>query len=679
MAHQSLYRRYRPRRFGEVRGQDHVVTALRNAVANSSEGHAYLFSGPRGTGKTSTARILAKALNCENLQGGEPCCECTPCQDMEAGRSYDLFELDAASNNGVDAIRDLIERAAVGSPGRTKVYILDEVHMLSPGASNALLKTLEEPPDHVRFVLATTDPQKVLPTIRSRTQHFEFQLLAAEELERYVRWIVSDADLDVDEDSIAWAVRQGRGSARDTLSALDQVVAAGGVVDRAQPIEELFAAITGKDAGAAVSAVAEALAQGHDPRVLAKSFLDALRDAFLLSLGVDVPHLVDADRASLDEWAQAAGTPLLTRSMEAVGAAMVDMRNAADPRVPLEVALVRLATSGSQSFDALVERIEKLEAALASGATVPASGGAPAAAEHAAAPAAPAAVAAAPHDDGDDPDDAGVAGAGPAQARAALQRLRKGEAPDAAAAPAPAARVEPSVAPPPEPPPVAPTASPRRTSPPAPPVPPAKSAPAPPVPEAPAAAAPAPAPEPAAPEPPASAPPSAEPRPTAASAEPRPAAASAGGGGLSVESVRAALADAVLPQLKGVAKALYSTGEVVSVDGTGVVFALAIGVPRDRAERAIPDVQRLLSEHLGSAVTLRVVEHDDVEALGGGGAGPAAPAAGAQEPPPDEAEDSAVIDVHSLEDAHDVAQTGIERLTKVFPGATVIEDDEVTR
>ncbi|MFN7150178.1 MAG: DNA polymerase III subunit gamma/tau, partial [Microthrixaceae bacterium] len=258
MAHQSLYRRYRPRRFDEVRGQDHVISALRNAVHNESEGHAYLFSGPRGTGKTSTARILAKALNCENLQNGEPCCECTPCVDMEAGRSFDLFELDAASNNGVDAVRDLIERTAVGSPGRTKVYILDEVHMLSPGASNALLKTLEEPPDHVRFVLATTDPQKVLPTIRSRTQHFEFQLLTAQELESQVRSIIADADLEVDDEAVAWVVQKGRGSSRDTLSALDQVVAAGGVITRAEPVERLYESLVAADTGMAVVAVADA-------------------------------------------------------------------------------------------------------------------------------------------------------------------------------------------------------------------------------------------------------------------------------------------------------------------------------------------------------------------------------------------------------------------------------------
>ncbi|MGB3411819.1 MAG: DNA polymerase III subunit gamma/tau [Microthrixaceae bacterium] len=370
MAYQSLYRRYRPRRFDEVRGQEHVVGALRNAVDNNSVTHAYLFSGPRGTGKTSTARILAKALNCENLQKGEPCCDCTPCQDMEAGRSFDLFELDAASNNGVDAIRDLIERTAVGSPGRTKVYILDEVHMLSPAASNALLKTLEEPPGHVRFVLATTDPQKVLPTIRSRTQHFEFQLLSADELERYVRWIIADADLDVDDAGIAWAVRQGRGSARDTLSALDQVVAAGGVVERTEPIEKFFEALVAKDSGVAILAVAEALAQGHDPRVLAKVFLDSLRDTFLLSLGAEVPHMMADDAERMGAWARQIGTPLLTRAMESIGSATVDMRQAADPRVPFEVALVRLTTPSAGSLSELSERLDKLERAMANGSPI---------------------------------------------------------------------------------------------------------------------------------------------------------------------------------------------------------------------------------------------------------------------------------------------------------------------
>ncbi len=390
MAHQSLYRRYRPRRFVEVRGQEHVVRALRNSVRTGTEGHAYLFSGPRGTGKTSTARILAKALNCEDLRDGEPCCECSACIEIEGGRSFDLFELDAASNNGVDNIRELVERAAVGSPGRTKVYILDEVHMLTAAASNALLKTLEEPPEHVCFVLATTDPQKVLPTIRSRTQHYEFQLLSAHELTDYVRWIAQDAPLDLDEESIAYVVRQGRGSARDTLSALDQVVAAGGVVTRVAPVDQLLQALADRSSGGAVLAVSDALSLGHDPRVLADSLLAELRDAFLLSLGVEVPHLVDADSERLGEWAHTLGTPALTRAMEAVGAATVDMRQAADPRVPLEVALVRLCSSDSGAAagpsltgpgDApdgaviaqLVRRIDALEAALA--ALVEAAGG----------------------------------------------------------------------------------------------------------------------------------------------------------------------------------------------------------------------------------------------------------------------------------------------------------------
>src|SRR6187200_793157 len=202
MATQSLYRRYRPRRFSEVRGQEHIVRALRNSVINSREGQAYLFSGPRGTGKTSSARILAKVLNCEHPVDGEPCCVCDSCVAVERGTSYDVHELDAASNNGVASMRDLIEKAALGTPGRHKVYILDEVHMLSKAAEAALLKTLEEPPPHVVFVLATTDPQKVSDTIRSRTQHLQFHLLPPDTLAQHVRWVADDAGLDVDDEAI---------------------------------------------------------------------------------------------------------------------------------------------------------------------------------------------------------------------------------------------------------------------------------------------------------------------------------------------------------------------------------------------------------------------------------------------------------------------------------------------
>src|SRR6478752_283537 len=281
MATQSLYRRYRPRRFGEVRGQEHVVRALRNAVINDREGQAYLFSGPRGTGKTTTARILAKVLNCERPVDGEPCCECESCLAVERGNSYDVHELDAASNNGVASMRELIERAALGTPGRHRVYILDEVHMLSAGAEAALLKTLEEPPPHVVFVLATTDPQKISDTIRSRTQHLQFHLLPAEELAEHVRWVASEAGITIDDAAVDAVVRQGGGSARDTLSSLELVAASGGVVDDGTPVDEFVDALEAADAARVLAAVAFSVQQGRDPRALTEDLVRHLRDCFL--------------------------------------------------------------------------------------------------------------------------------------------------------------------------------------------------------------------------------------------------------------------------------------------------------------------------------------------------------------------------------------------------------------
>src|SRR5438309_3264693 len=258
MAYQSLYRRYRSQRFDELKGQDHVSLALRNAVRDERVAHAYLFSGPRGTGKTSSARILAKALNCEKAIDGEPDDTCQSCIDITAGSSLDVFELDAASNNGVEAMRDLVSRAALGTPGRWKVYIVDEVHMLSTAASNALLKTLEEPPGHVIFVLATTDPQKVLETIRSRTQHFEFRLLGSEVLTSLLQEVARQADLQLPPEAIDVVVRRGHGSARDALSALDQVAAAGSVEDDTTLVAELVAAMIERHAGGVLGKVAEA-------------------------------------------------------------------------------------------------------------------------------------------------------------------------------------------------------------------------------------------------------------------------------------------------------------------------------------------------------------------------------------------------------------------------------------
>ena len=744
MAHQSLYRRYRPRRFVEVRGQEHVVRALRNSVRTGTEGHAYLFSGPRGTGKTSTARILAKALNCEDLRDGEPCCECSSCVEMEAGRSFDLFELDAASNNGVDSIRDLVERAAVASPGRTKMYILDEVHMLTAGASNALLKTLEEPPEHVCFVLATTDPQKVLPTIRSRTQHYDFQLLSAGELTDYVRWIAADAPLDVDDESVAYVVREGHGSARDTLSALDQVVAAGGVITRDLPVDQLLGAIAAGDSGAAVLAVSDALALGHDPRVLAESFLAELRDAFLLSLGVEVTHLVDADAERLGEWARTLGTPVLTRAVEAVGSALVDMRQAADPRVPLDVAMVRLCVgaptaggaagpapagrgSGDEAVVAdLVRRVEALERALADGAVAGgagaggggAGGGGSRSRRAAAAPERTAASGPPPADAdaGEGSSNAGSDAAsatgsgsrsGPEHARAALAEMRarrsgadsKGDrsparpGPSAPASPGPA----PSVAPRPS----------------------ARPAAAPEAPAAPAAPAvpSSPPPRPAAEKDPT---PSANPETTAADRSLPPAppsdsvAVTAGSAPLDRDGLTVVFGDRVVPQLKGVAKAIYASGHFVAVTGRGVVFTLPNAATVERAEKFRPDVESMIGAEVGSPVRLLLVDETDpaavADATGGPGRSAASstsasaptptptqtptpprgrttprtrseePAVAVPEPttapdpvePTGDDDESSIIDVHDLEDA-DVAATGVEKLTQAFPGAVLVD------
>lgn len=377
MQYTSLYRRYRPRRFSEIRGQDHVVAALRNAVKEDRVHHAYLLSGPRGTGKTTAARILAKVLNCDEPLEGEPCCVCDSCLAIDAGNSFDLHELDAASNNKVDDMRDLLGKVALGTPGRTKVYLLDEVHMLTSGAENALLKTLEEPPDHVIFILATTEPHKVVETIRSRSQHLELKLLSKEDLESLVKDVVNDAELDVDADGKIHAVRSGRGSARDTLSALDRVVS-GGIISDDETVHNLLAALAEKNSSKALGAVSEGISRGREPRVIAEELLGALRTAFLLKMGVPSEQIGEEEINYSLSFSDQVTPGLITKALEVIGVALVDMRRAPDPRVDLEVALVRLTREeGQQSnelIEALVARVEELERQLSSmsaGSSVP--------------------------------------------------------------------------------------------------------------------------------------------------------------------------------------------------------------------------------------------------------------------------------------------------------------------
>ena len=368
--HVSLYRRFRPQRFGEVIGQDHVTTALKNAVASGRVSHLYLFSGPRGTGKTSTARILAKALNCSSVVDGEPCCECPSCVSVLEGRSFDVEELDAASNSGVDSIRSLISTVANASIGEWKVYIIDEVHMLSNSAASALLKTLEEPPARVVFVLATTDPQKVLSTIRSRAQHFEFKLLQPKLLEDLAKSVSLAAGIDLGEDAFEWVVKRGSGSARDTLSFLDQVAALGGVPGgSAGSIPKLAASIIGLEAETAFELTIKLTEDGYDPQRILEELMSVSKDAFVVVAGGK------GDSELISEVAKSGHGPInlasIVRFVQGLARIAPSLKDAIDPTLILQASLLALCappqggTGDGRRISALEAKLAKLEGELA--------------------------------------------------------------------------------------------------------------------------------------------------------------------------------------------------------------------------------------------------------------------------------------------------------------------------
>src|SRR5213595_474179 len=241
MSYQVLARKWRPKRFAELVGQEHVVRALSNALDSDRMHHAFLFTGTRGVGKTTIARIFAKSLNCERGQGAEPCGECAACMDIDAGRFVDLLEIDAASNTGVDDVRALIENAQyMPARGRTKVYLIDEVHMLSKSAFNALLKTLEEPPGHVKFILATTEPEKVLPTILSRCQRYDFRNIPTREIAGHLRDICKQEKIKAGDDALIMVAKAGAGSMRDALSLLDRLLSVGDKELTAETVEQML-------------------------------------------------------------------------------------------------------------------------------------------------------------------------------------------------------------------------------------------------------------------------------------------------------------------------------------------------------------------------------------------------------------------------------------------------------
>lgn len=630
----ALYRRYRPESFAEVIGQEHVTDPLQQALRNNRVNHAYLFSGPRGCGKTTSARILARCLNCEQGPTPTPCGECQSCRDLARNGpgSIDVIEIDAASHGGVDDARELREKAFFGpASSRYKIYIIDEAHMVTSAGFNALLKVVEEPPEHLKFIFATTEPEKVIGTIRSRTHHYPFRLVPPGTLRDYLGEVCGKEQIPVEDGVLPLVVRAGAGSVRDSMSVMDQLLAGAaaegvtyamatsllGYTDGSL-LDSVVEAFATGDGAAAFEVVDRIIEGGNDPRRFVADLLERLRDLVILAAVPDAAEkgLFDAPADVLERMQAQAGTfgaAELSRAADLVNQGLTEMRGATSPRLQLELICARVLLPAAYGDErSVMARLDRLERGVnfSGGGGAPAMGYVPGPEAHVQPPAPV------------------QQGGGPAAARAAV---RGGAAPTPAPAPAPAP------APTPEPP-------------------------------APAAAAPAPAPAPASPVPgtpapgawPTAAPaggggtrrpggwptatggataapaPQQAPQPSAArAAAPAPAAA-APAGGLDPRVLWPNILEAVKNRRRFTWILLSQNAQVVGFDGTTLQIGFVNAGARDNfASSGSEDVLRqALGEQFGVQWRIEAV----VDPTGGGGAAPpagygAAPAASARPAP----------------------------------------------
>ena len=385
MSYTALYRKWRPRVFGDVKGQDHIVTTLQNQIRSERIGHAYLFCGTRGTGKTSVAKIFAKAVNCEHPEDGSPCGECPSCQQIQAGTSLNVVEIDAASNNGVENIREIRDQVQYPpTEGKYRVYIIDEVHMLSTGAFNALLKTLEEPPSYVIFILATTEVHKIPITVLSRCQRYDFRRITVDTIADRLKELTDAEGMAVEDRALRYVAKAGDGSMRDALSLLDQCAAFHygetltyenvldvlGAVDN-RVFRELFGALRNGQTKDCILRLEEMVIQGRELSQFVADFIWFLRNLLILKTADEAEELLDMSEDNLKqlrEDAALADENVLMQYIRVFSEVLNQIRFAAQKRVLVELAFIRLTKPEmEQSMDAVLERLEQLERQMEEG------------------------------------------------------------------------------------------------------------------------------------------------------------------------------------------------------------------------------------------------------------------------------------------------------------------------